>query len=353
MMNLFSGASRAITSMLVQMPDSDNEEENGPAGDGATPTDKKSPTEKPEAKPIPTTEETEKKFAEEASINTALLANKFLAFAKTAKSQAQVYAKSASEHATEYAAKAQVQAGILAEKASKLSESVTQGSILGELEKENKQFEEQLAAEGRRNSEPLTPAPWIGMPDENEAQRHILQLSKDARNFLEDPPAGKEVEIVDLKQIARDLIIHDPALGQMRYALVPKKISEERFWRNYFYRLSLVKKVLESKGPAAATPATDAPTSSAAADATEKPTEAATTDKPQTESPKKASSTEASSPNGEEDWEKELLSDLDYELVEKATGKNDEQWEKELNELLEAETAEDGTVTAEEISDKA
>ncbi|KAK9688306.1 BSD domain [Popillia japonica] len=33
---------------------------------------------------------------------------------------------------------------------------------------------------------------------------------------------------------------HDANLAKMRYMLVPKLISEENFWRNYFYRVSLV-----------------------------------------------------------------------------------------------------------------
>lgn len=32
----------------------------------------------------------------------------------------------------------------------------------------------------------------------------------------------------------------DPALEKMRFELVPKIITEENFWRNYFYRVSLI-----------------------------------------------------------------------------------------------------------------
>lgn len=32
----------------------------------------------------------------------------------------------------------------------------------------------------------------------------------------------------------------DPALEKMRFDLVPKIITEENFWRNYFYRVSLI-----------------------------------------------------------------------------------------------------------------
>ena len=63
-MNLFGGASRAITSMLVQMPDSDNEEDKEV-------TNKES-EEKPNDEVDP-----EKKPAEEAGINTTLIASRF------------------------------------------------------------------------------------------------------------------------------------------------------------------------------------------------------------------------------------------------------------------------------------
>lgn len=32
----------------------------------------------------------------------------------------------------------------------------------------------------------------------------------------------------------------DAALEKMRFELVPKIITEENFWRNYFYRVSLI-----------------------------------------------------------------------------------------------------------------
>lgn len=103
--------------------------------------------------------------------------DKLFAFAKQAKSQAQVYAKSASEHATEYAQMASAQATVLAERASKFSEAVTQKTPLAELEKENKQFSEQLKQEKCDIATQIIPPPWIGMPDEAIARKHILSLS--------------------------------------------------------------------------------------------------------------------------------------------------------------------------------
>ncbi|KAE9555262.1 hypothetical protein FO519_001513 [Halicephalobus sp. NKZ332] len=340
MMNLFGGASRAITSMLVQMPDSDNEEDKKAA-------DKESVNKESEEK-VNDEVDTEKKPAEEAGINTSLIASKLYSFATKATSQAKVYAKTATEQATEYAQRAQAQAVVLAEKASKLSETVTQKTIIGELEKENKEFSEQLKKEKAVED---TEAPWIGMPDEELARKHILALSLDTRNFLEEPPAGKEIEINDIEKVAADLIKHDPTLNKVRYELVPKKISEQKFWRNYFYRVSLVKKMLLAK----AAKKEDEPKKEAEQPqtSTQEPiVEKNDSDKEieKSKSPSLKEEIESSSENEQgkknskssnspvdEDWEKELLSDLDYEMVEKATGKNDEQWEKEIQELLEAE----------------
>jgi len=44
----------------------------------------------------------------------------------------------------------------------------------------------------------------------------------------------------------------DPNLNQARFALVPKHISEDLFWRNYFYRIHIIKQaynILEESSP--------------------------------------------------------------------------------------------------------
>merc|ERR1712223_383736 len=41
------------------------------------------------------------------------------------------------------------------------------------------------------------------------------------------------------------LLGEDPRLRDMRYELVPKKVKEDEFWRNYFYRVGLAKQSFE------------------------------------------------------------------------------------------------------------
>lgn len=56
------------------------------------------------------------------------------------------------------------------------------------------------------------------------------------------PPVGVDFEFnYDLSYpTAVAIMTEDPALEKMRFDLVPKIITEENFWRNYFYRVSLI-----------------------------------------------------------------------------------------------------------------
>ncbi|XP_070113085.1 synapse-associated protein 1 isoform X2 [Equus asinus] len=85
--------------------------------------------------------------------------------------------------------------------------------------------------------------PWVDSNDEETIQQQILALSADKRNFLRDPPAGVQFNF-DFDQMyptALVMLQEDELLSRMRFALVPKLVKEEVFWRNYFYRVSLIK----------------------------------------------------------------------------------------------------------------
>lgn len=88
--------------------------------------------------------------------------------------------------------------------------------------------------------------PWSGMESDSvklELKTSILALSTDKRNFVVDPPEGTEF-VFDMRESlaqALALLKVDPKLESMRFDLVPKRIKEPIFWRNYFYRVSLLR----------------------------------------------------------------------------------------------------------------
>lgn len=110
--------------------------------------------------------------------------------------------------------------------------------ILTEFEEEQKKF---MKMQSRRHGAAIPP--WVGYVEEEKMKKQILALSTDERNVLREPPAGVDY-IFDLESnmpIATAVLEADPKLDNLRFKLVPKIISEEKFWRNYFYRVSLIK----------------------------------------------------------------------------------------------------------------
>ncbi|XP_030642388.1 synapse-associated protein 1 [Chanos chanos] len=112
-------------------------------------------------------------------------------------------------------------------------------TILGDFQKEQEKFVQEKNA---KKTDAAVP-PWVGYNEEETIQQQILALSADKRNFLRDPPAGVQFHF-DFEQmypIALVMLQEDELLNRMRFDLVPKHVKEEAFWRNYFYRVSLIK----------------------------------------------------------------------------------------------------------------
>ncbi|KAJ3253883.1 hypothetical protein HDU77_004330 [Chytriomyces hyalinus] len=76
--------------------------------------------------------------------------------------------------------------------------------------------------------------------DADNLRTQILALSADKRNFLVSPPDGTDFVFDMPKYLPTALAILqiDKQLEQMRFELVPKQIKDDRFWQNYFYRVT-------------------------------------------------------------------------------------------------------------------
>ncbi|RWS31281.1 synapse-associated protein 1-like protein [Leptotrombidium deliense] len=119
-----------------------------------------------------------------------------------------------------------------------LKNTVEQNTFLQDFTKEQQDFIKEHGGNIQAGE-----APWIGCDEEEEVKKQILSLSQDKRNFVRSPPSGVQFDF-DMQQIlpvAVALLKEDEALSKMRFEIVPKLVNEETFWRNYFYRVSLIK----------------------------------------------------------------------------------------------------------------
>lgn len=114
--------------------------------------------------------------------------------------------------------------------------------------------------------------PWVGYENEEDLKAQILALSEDKRTFIRSPPSGVKFDFDPDRSASTALALleEDERLEKMRsnlrneeflsglffliflllsfrYELVPKKVKESMFWRNYFYRVSLIQQSYELK----------------------------------------------------------------------------------------------------------
>ncbi|KAL3881576.1 hypothetical protein ACJMK2_027998 [Sinanodonta woodiana] len=129
----------------------------------------------------------------------------------------------------------------VAESAKNFTKAVEDKTFLSHFNKEQEKFMNEKRDKDKR-SEAAVP-PWVGYNEEEVMKFQILALSSDKRNFLRNPPTGIQFQF-DYETsfpVAMATLHEDPNLQKMRFELVPKHINEETFWRNYFYRVSLIK----------------------------------------------------------------------------------------------------------------
>uniref|UniRef100_A0A8C2RR86 BSD domain-containing protein n=1 Tax=Capra hircus TaxID=9925 RepID=A0A8C2RR86_CAPHI len=249
----------------------------------------------------------------------------------------------------------------VAETAQTIKKSVEEGkiddiidkTIIGDFHKEQKKFVEE---QNTKKSGMSMVSPMF-----------FLFLFKDKRNFLRDPPAGVQFnfDFDQMYPVALVMLQEDELLSRMRFDLVPKLVKEDVFWRNYFYRVSLIKqsqqaaeKEEKNHGRQKELPLTgifkkgsciafqdeeEISTSpcvsefvSDAFDSCNLDQEDLRKEMEQLVLDKKEEGTAALEEDSV-DWEKELQQELqEYEVVAESE-KRDENWDKEIEEMLKEE----------------
>lgn len=226
-----------------------------------------------------------------------------------------------------------------------IRDGVSNAPMLAEFNQEQDEFIK------NKEEKKQTGAPWIGYQNEEELKQKILALSEDKRNFVRAPPTGVnfDFEYASFAASAVTLLEEDPSLQKMRYELVPKKVKEDEFWRNYFYRVAIVKQSFELSESLSTEAKKDSSNKIVPVDDfTEKSVnpdhdEDFVSESHQASSKDLAEADEAMKKLGiakdDAEWEAELEGELnEYEMVgEDEDQTENPEWENQIKEMLEAD----------------
>jgi len=228
-----------------------------------------------------------------------------------------------------------------------VQDTVNKAPLLAEFNQEQEAF---IKSKGEKE---IPSAPWSGYQNEDELKVKIIALSEDKRNFLRAPPTGVDFDF-EYSSVASHAVVlleADPNLQKMRYELVPKKVKEDEFWKNYFYRVGLLKQSFELSNSISTNVKKEKSNEVAQVDddsdnhvtATADNDDEFVSDLHQASSKDLAEADEAMKKLGlsknDTEWEAELEGELnEYEMVgEDVDGAENPEWENQIQEMLDAE----------------
>mmetsp|Transcript_17088 Transcript_17088/g.19191 ORF Transcript_17088/g.19191 Transcript_17088/m.19191 type:complete len:281 (+) Transcript_17088:95-937(+) len=138
-----------------------------------------------------------------------------------------------------------------------IKDSINSGveQIKSRIEQEKKILQEEQAKieqkEHDYDDENIGELPWdsegvkkLGEQVQSDFKKDILNLSQSRDIFFINAKYFNfeyEFDYDGSIPIARAILAMDPQLGDIRFTLVPKKLREETFWRNYFYQIEVLK----------------------------------------------------------------------------------------------------------------
>jgi len=258
-----------------------------------------------------------------------------------------------------------------------VTDTIENKTIIGDF---NKHQKEQMEINQNLNNND-NGLPWEGYEEFEILKEQILNLSTDKRTFVRNPPAGVTFNFDYHKSSKQAISIlkEDKNLQKMRFELVPKQMKEDNFWRNYFYRVSLIKQSFNLKRLSSSKTSLNENSKASIDNKSVDKIENLKSDQDQNNKNKdqtkktdhhdqgdshdmfistELGNTEISADDlqaemaalgmdgdnnneesGEvdEDWEKQLSQELaEYEMVEEGEGNGEDQaeWEKEVNDML-------------------